>query len=495
MYFRSGFQRKSYFIKEGYRCNYNPQYYLDNKCNFIYQQDAYNLAYYLAERSDVKYVIDIGGGNGEKLIKFKDRFEIIIVDFGDNLKEAERNLGTCKTISYNIEKGLPDLPLDIVQNSIILFCDVIEHIVEPDRVLRTLSRISHLCKFMIITTPDRVRARGIGDYGPPANTCHVREWCIDEFDNLLKNYNFSSFMVGYTTNTNFHLWKNNIIALSGMYCNLKSSRRVKTLAVINMYNEADIISEVIDKLLKQGIDVKVVDNWSNDGSYELVHEITLRNKNVTLERYPSENAEKYEWKKLLQHTEMIAKNSDYDWIIHHDADEIRMSPWKSLNLCEAISFVDSVGYNAIDFTVLDFRPCENQLDTYSIEQNLRFFEFGRRPGHFVQIKAWKNNKNVEIDLTSSGGHEIKFVNRKVYPLKFLLKHYPLRSTEQARKKIFEDRVPRFSNEERSIGWHIQYDNYDKDSEFLWDKNMLKNWNPNYFEMEYFVERISGIGVL
>jgi len=123
------------------------------------------------------------------------------------------------------------------------------------------------------------------------------------------------------------------------------------------------------------------------------------------------------------------------------------------------------------------------------------FEFGKRPGHFAQIKAWKHLNGINVNLSSNGGHSVSFENRKIYPIKFLIKHYSLRSEAQAKKKIFFDRLPRFEKENKEKGWHTQYNIYNENSSFIFDKDNLINWNAKTFESEYLVERISGIGII
>ena len=49
-----------------------------------------------------------------------------------------------------------------------------------------------------------------------------------------------------------------------------------------------------------------------------------------------------------------------------------------------------MGYNAVDFTIINFRFVVGQQqigDSY--EKSLPFFQFGTMPGHFVQIKAFR----------------------------------------------------------------------------------------------------------
>ncbi len=58
----------------------------------------------------------------------------------------------------------------------------------------------------------------------------------------------------------------------------------------------------------------------------------------------------------LLHVEALAERSGADWILVNDADEIREAPWPRLDLRTALYQVDRAGFNAIDYTVLDFRP-------------------------------------------------------------------------------------------------------------------------------------------
>ncbi|MDO8609873.1 MAG: glycosyltransferase, partial [bacterium] len=55
--------------------------------------------------------------------------------------------------------------------------------------------------------------------------------------------------------------------------NITTNSKKTILAIITIYNEGDIIEAVIKNLLNQGIDVYIVDNWSDDGSYEILSKL------------------------------------------------------------------------------------------------------------------------------------------------------------------------------------------------------------------------------
>jgi len=74
-------------LPSNYLINPYPKYFSDNiDKNIIYQPQVYELAYQLAEKSKAKYIIDIGAGNGYKLIPFRKHFKIIGIDYGNNTK-------------------------------------------------------------------------------------------------------------------------------------------------------------------------------------------------------------------------------------------------------------------------------------------------------------------------------------------------------------------------------------------------------------------------
>lgn len=322
--------------------------------------------------------------------------------------------------------------------------------------------------------------------------------CSDSgLKNCLFTIEFSNELYKDTHDYALHGWlANNYVRLGGrLLPSRKPINQVSILAIMHVYNEKDIIKETVTRLLIEGIDVHIIDDWSDDGTYEEL--LILKNKydkRIFLERRSQEKRAIWSLESDLKYTEQIACQSMYEWILHCDADEIRESPWPNLTLAEAISVVDEKGFNAINFTVLNFKPTKGALlDSAKVEKTMEYFEFGTGRSYFAQVKCWKKIPDQSIDLASSGGHSINFQDRKIYPIKFLLKHYPLRSSEQIRKKIFTDRKKRFSSSEKKKGWHIQYDDYCETDDIVWAKDELLKWESNFYE-KFFVDRISGVNL-
>jgi hypothetical protein len=487
-----------YHLPANYKSNELNQLYNDQPSSLVYQPDVYSLALHIVKRSNLKYIIDIGSGSGGKLLPFREGHAIIAIDSKYGIDFIKQKIPEAITIVHDLENGLPEIASEILSNSIIILSDVIEHIKKPEILMEQLALLNKTVPYILISTPDRDRARGWLDNGPPANLTHVREWSASEFLRFMTLMGFNNIpFYGHTINTEKHRAKTTLLTITGNHVAIKPDnlKNIKVSAIIHGYNEVDIFSEAIQHLYNQGINIHYFDNWSVDGTWELAQNLFKHGLIAHCQRYPELPTQNYEWREQLEKTSEYASQIDSDWVMHYDVDELRYSPWQNVGLKDAISHVNALGYNAIDFTVIDFRfTKQTEFVKERFEENLTHFEFGRRPGHFTQIKCWKNN--IKVNLSESGGHNAIFEDRKIFPIKFLLKHYPLRNKIQAANKIFQHRIPRFEKEKTLYGWHGQYDKYEtiKDITY-WRYEELIPWHTVHFNTEFIIERISGIGLI
>ena len=226
----------------------------------------------------------------------------------------------------------------------------------------------------------------------------------------------------------------------------------KVLSITHVYNEIDVIDKLCEYLFNQDIDIYFFDNWSIDGTYEKLCEMKCIYKNIVgVERFPSTGrTDNFECYKQLKRTEEISKELNYQWYLHYDADEMRISPWENVTLKQAIYHIDKCGYNQIGMYTIAYK-----LTNYkkcNIFMSDAYFEFGTKSTYYA-IKMWK--KDTSIELKESGGHVASVKNPRCYPLLFLNRHYPFRSVEQAKKKVFKDRKPRFQKEKKKrVGMDI-----------------------------------------
>lgn len=270
---------------------------------------------------------------------------------------------------------------------------------------------------------------------------------------------------------------------------IKAPDDFKVLAIMHFYNEADILEMTLQYLLSQELNLYLVDNWSDDGSYEIARKFQEKHSDqVFLERYPKDGKKDYyDWYHQMERSEEISLKTNYNWYIHYDVDEMRISFWKNKNLRETIYYIDKLGYNVIENTVIDFKL--TQSDSSNIFMSDTYFDFRHfREG---QRKTWK--KSNSIDLKKEGGHIAKVENPKIFPLKILNRHYPLRSMSQAKKKVFLDRKPRFIKEKEELGWHVHYDHILKDEDILENKAELILWDDDVW-ISYYVSLFLGCGI-
>ena len=254
----------------------------------------------------------------------------------------------------------------------------------------------------------------------------------------------------------------------------------RVVALISAYNEEDIIVPCLQSLIKQGLEVYLIDNWSTDSTVELASQF-LGKGLLAIEKFPqSMPPSHYVWKDILSRIEQLTEEIEADWFLFQDVDEIRTSPWPGLSLKDAILKVDREGFNSIDHTVAIFYPVDNDFTAgANFEAYFKYFEFTDRPGQFVEINAWKN-LGRRVSLSKSGGHEIRFKGRRTYPFRFLLKHYPVRSQAHGEKKIFRERKPRWLPQERASGWHTHYDHINEGHSFLRRPGDLRLFNESEF---------------
>jgi len=257
-----------------------------------------------------------------------------------------------------------------------------------------------------------------------------------------------------------------------------SARPFKVVALIAAFNEADVVEHVLDDLHRQAVEVYFMDDGSTDHT-PAIAEARVGRGVIAVERLrPSadgRNADApFQWTAILRRKEQLAAEIDADWFIHHDADEFRETPWPGMSLAEAIARVDRAGFNAVDFALFDFPPTDERFTPGTdVRESLRYCEPGRT-WNVMQVKCWKKT-TAPVDLTSSGGHDVQFPERRIYPLRFVLRHYPIRSSAHGQRKVFAERLPRFSETERARGWHVQYGNL-SDESFVRDAAALQRYD-------------------
>ena len=262
-----------------------------------------------------------------------------------------------------------------------------------------------------------------------------------------------------------------------------AERALRALAIMPAFNEADVIFHAIGALVSEGVDVYLIDHESTDGTVEAAKPWLGRGL-VRIERFPEEagyperNRTEMVWRDILRRVGEVTGEIAADWYLFVNADEFREAPWPGVTLADALAEVDDIGFNAVNFELLNFRPTPQDVfvDGSDVREHLRHYE---PPGPYdvLQIKAWKAQPEV-VDLVHHGGHDVLFAGKRVFPVPFLLRHYPIRSAEHGRRKVLAERLSRFAAEERAGGWHIQYDHYADGADYLHDRETLVEYDAD-----------------
>ena len=339
----------------------------------------------------------------------------------------------------------------------------------------------------ILTSPDRDRNS--------AN--NAAKWNLSEFEQLLRREEFDVEFIGWTASDNVSFEKSTMLAVIANHGVARTTLKrapenFRVVAFMAAYNEEDIIVQSIQKWTDQGVAVHVLENWSTDRTYDLAMDLARRLP-VTVERFPASGPSKYfDWEALLKRIEMLSKEIDADWFVRRGADEVLASPWPGMTYRDALFVVDRMGFNCVDHTIVEFHPVDDGFKPgMDHEAYFRHFDF-KNLSHSNQRKAWKN-VGQSISTIASAGHDVMFQGRRVYPFKFLLKHYAFRSQQHGEKKVFVERKARWNPEERAKGWHVHYDAIHEGHRFVQTASEKVLFEEHDFNRTYLVERLAGIG--
>ncbi|HEX3510026.1 MAG TPA: glycosyltransferase family 2 protein [Solirubrobacteraceae bacterium] len=221
---------------------------------------------------------------------------------------------------------------------------------------------------------------------------------------------------------------------------------MRIIAMIQAYNEQRFIAACIEHLHDQGVEVYLIDNESEDDTVAIAERYVGRGV-AGIETLPREGVFALEAQCARQ--EELAMTLEADWLMHHDADEMRVSPKQGQTLAEAVAEIDAAGYNAINFLEFTFFPTRESPDHDHAEfvKTMRHY-YPLLPVAAHQVKAWKR-QDVPVKLRPVG-HRVEFPGLTLAPDSLYMRHYQFLSAEHARKKYVSRR---FAASEIDSGFH------------------------------------------
>ena len=220
---------------------------------------------------------------------------------------------------------------------------------------------------------------------------------------------------------------------------------ISALAITCVRNEVLHICRCLDSLISSGLEVRLIDHGSTDGTREIAESYLGRGL-VAIDDLPWEGS--FSLTDQLNAKQKIAVASKHDWILHCDADEWLVSTTEGQSLIDGLAEANEAGFNCVNFHEIVFIPLpgENyEQEDYAKQMNTYYFF---QPSYPRLNRAWRRDSG--LDNRQSGGHHLSGEHLKRYPIDFVLRHYIALSQEHVRRKY----VGRcFSDVDRVKGWH------------------------------------------
>lgn len=225
-----------------------------------------------------------------------------------------------------------------------------------------------------------------------------------------------------------------------------ASRPLRIVAMLQVYNERRFLAGCIEHLHEQGVGVYVIDNQSTDDTLAIAERYLGRGV-IGIETLRRDGV--FALRAQCRRQEELASTLDADWLIHHDADEVRVSPRRGQTLAEAITEVDEAGFNAVNFLEFTFVPTREypDHDHPAFRSTMRwYYPFLPRFPH--RCNAWKM-QDSPVDLATEAGHVVRFPGLRMAPMSLFMRHYLCLSRAHAVEKFV---ARRFAADELGEGW-------------------------------------------
>jgi glycosyltransferase involved in cell wall biosynthesis len=187
---------------------------------------------------------------------------------------------------------------------------------------------------------------------------------------------------------------------------------MRVVALLATYNEERFVAGCVENLIRQGLQVYLIDNESTDDTVAIAERYAGRGL-IGIETLP--RAGVFSLRQQCARKETLAATLDADWFIHVDADQVVLPPRSTLSLVQALAEVEGQGYNAVNFDQFAFVPTQEapDHDHPDYEQTMRWY-YPQEEFYPHSLRAWKR-QDVPVQLGWSAGHRVGFPGLRMYP--------------------------------------------------------------------------------
>jgi hypothetical protein len=205
---------------------------------------------------------------------------------------------------------------------------------------------------------------------------------------------------------------------------------LRCLGVLLCYNDGDLLEEAIEHLLGQRHDVIAWDHGSTDETPAVLERLAPRLREV---RHVPRSFDFYELYPAMSRHLIEHYAGAYDWISWPDQDEFLEGPDRQRSYYEHLAAADAAGVDWIEFNNFNFWWTEDD-DQSEPSPTRRVRHYARWPDCPPRIRAWRARATNIREFNHNP------LDGTPAPVRFNLRHYPMRSEAQMRARVERDRA-------------------------------------------------------
>ena len=205
---------------------------------------------------------------------------------------------------------------------------------------------------------------------------------------------------------------------------------LRCLGVLLCYNDGDLLAESISYLLDQEHDLIVWDHGSTDETPEVIER--FRGECRETRRVPRE-FDFYELYPAMSRHLMASYVDEYDWISWPDQDEFLEGPARDRPYHAYLEEAHASGVDWIQFHNFNYWWTEED-DPEITDATQRVRHYSLRNDCPPRIRAWR------AAITNIRIFNHNPLEGEPAPRRFNLRHYPMRSPAQMRRRVLSDRA-------------------------------------------------------
>lgn len=222
--------------------------------------------------------------------------------------------------------------------------------------------------------------------------------------------------------------------------------RARFLAVLLCYNDDDVLAPVVDHLVANHHDVVVWNHGSEDRTEEIALAYLGRGA-VEYQRIDRDDVPFAELYGVCARYLVAAYGGRYDWLSWPDQDEILEGPDLARPYHEQVADLLAAGHDWVEFDnfVFWFTDEDDPSEPDPVRRIRRYNLYVCPP----RVRAWRFDRTNERRLGNSNP-----IDGRKAPANWPLRHYPMRSLAQARRRAAHDRnQPGFQFGDKN--WHYE----------------------------------------